>query len=80
VIIRFLSNEEIAADEITTRLQAQFAEYAYKLRTVRFWIGEVRFGRQEVHDEIRTGKPPLDDVDAKILAILDKSPFESARS
>jgi hypothetical protein len=43
VIIRFLSNERIAADEITTRLQAQFAEHAYKLRTVRFWIGEVRF-------------------------------------
>jgi hypothetical protein len=43
VIIRFLSNERIAADEITTRLQAQFAEHAYKLRIVRFWIGEVRF-------------------------------------
>jgi hypothetical protein len=44
VIIRFLSNEGIAADEIITRLQAQFAEHAHKLRTVRFWIGEVRFG------------------------------------
>jgi hypothetical protein len=41
VIILFLSNEGIIADKITTRLQAQFAEHAYKLRTVRFWIGEV---------------------------------------
>jgi hypothetical protein len=80
VIIRFLSNEGIAADEIVTRFQAQFAEHAYKLRTVRLWIGEVRFGRQDLHDEIRTGRPPLDDIDAKILAILDKSPFGSARS
>jgi hypothetical protein len=80
VIIRFLSNEEIADDEITTRLQAQFVEHAYKLRTVRFWIGEVQFGRQDLHDEIRTGRPPLDDIDAKFLAILNKSPFESARS
>jgi hypothetical protein len=53
---------------------------------MQFWIAEVRFGRQDLHDEIRTGTPPLDDLDdlddldAKILAILDKSPFESAYS
>jgi hypothetical protein len=29
---------------------------------------------------MRTGRPPLDDIDAKILAILNKSAFESARS
>jgi hypothetical protein len=80
VIIWFLSNEGIAADEITIRLQARFAEHAYKLRIVRFWIDEVWFGRQDLHDEIRTRRPPLDDVDAKILAILNKSHFESTRS
>jgi hypothetical protein len=80
VIIRFLWTEGIGASEIITRLQVQFGEHAYKLRTVQFWITEVRFGRQELHDEIRTGKHPLDDLDAKILVILDKSPFESTRS
>jgi hypothetical protein len=33
-----------------------------------------------MHDEIRTGRPPLDDLDTKILAILDKSQFELAHS
>jgi hypothetical protein len=33
-----------------------------------------------LHDEIRTGRPLLDDLDAKILTILDKSLFESAHS
>jgi hypothetical protein len=69
VIIRFLSNERIAANEITIKLQEQFAEHVYKLRTVRFWIGEMRFGHHDLHEEIRTGTPPLDDVDARILAI-----------
>jgi hypothetical protein len=64
VIIRFLSNEGIAAEEITTRHQAQLAEHVYKLRTGRFWIGEVRFDRQDLHDEILTGRSPLDDVNA----------------
>jgi hypothetical protein len=40
----------------------------------------VRFGRQDLHDKIRTRRPPLNDLDAKNLAILDKSPFESACS
>jgi hypothetical protein len=80
VIIRFLGNERIDANQIATRLQAQFAGHAYKLRTVRFWIAEVCFGHQDLDDEIRTGRLPLDGLDAKILVILDKSPFKSAYS
>jgi hypothetical protein len=80
VFIQFLWNEKIDAHEIIHKLQAQFGEYAYVFRTFRFWIAEVWLGHQDLHEEIRTGRPPLDDCDAKILAILDKSPFESARS
>jgi hypothetical protein len=62
------------------RFQTHFDEHAYKLRTIQFWITEIWFSRQDLHDEIRTGWPPLDDFDAKILAILNKSLFESTRS
>jgi hypothetical protein len=41
---------------------------------------KIRCGRQDLHDEIRSGILPLDDLDSKIVAILDKSPFESAHS
>jgi hypothetical protein len=77
VITRFLWNEGIHANQITARLQAQFREHAHELRTIRFWIVEIRFDREDLHDEFRTGRPPLDDLDAKIVAILDKSLFES---
>jgi hypothetical protein len=80
VIIRFLWTDGIGTNEMTTSLQAQFGDHPYKLRTVQFWITEVRFGCQDRHDEIRTGRPPLDDLDAKIFLILDRSPFESAHS
>jgi hypothetical protein len=66
--------------QITDRLQAQFGEYAYKLRTVQFWLTEVRIGRQDVHDELRTGRSLCDGLNAKILAILNKYLFESALS
>jgi hypothetical protein len=80
VVIRFLWNYGIDAKQITARPQAQFGEHAYKLRTVGFWIAEVRFGRQDLHDEIRTRRSRIDDLDAKILATLDKYPFEFAGS
>jgi hypothetical protein len=47
---------------------------------VQIWIDEVCRGRQDLHDENRMGRPPLDNFDMKILDIFDKSPFESVRS
>jgi hypothetical protein len=80
VIIRFLYNEEADAHEIFRRLEAQFGDSSDALRTLKYWIGEIRRGRKDLHDEIRSGRPALDELDARILAILSKSPFESARS
>jgi hypothetical protein len=80
VIIKFLWNEGADACQIAARLQAQLAEHAYQIRTIQFLITEIRRGRQELHDEIRSGKPLLDDLDGKLLVIFDKSPFESTRS
>jgi hypothetical protein len=80
VIIRFLYNERIDTHDITQRFQVYFAQDAYAVRIVQFWIGEVHRDRQHLHDKNRIGRLSLDDLDAKIVAILDKSPFESARS
>jgi hypothetical protein len=61
-------------------LQAQFAEHGYQFRTVQFWITDIRRSRQDVHNEIDSGKLSLDDFDGKFLTIFEKSPFESADS
>jgi hypothetical protein len=72
VIIKFLLNEGADARNVTDRLQAQFGEHIYTLRTAQFWITEVRLGLQDLHDEIRTRRSLLHNLNAKILAILDK--------
>jgi hypothetical protein len=80
MIIRFLHNEGADIRNIIQILQTLLTQDAYALRTVQFWIGEVCCGRKYLHDENYVRRPPLDDLDMNILAILDKSPFESARS
>jgi hypothetical protein len=79
-IIEFVLNEGGDVRNIADRLETQFGEPACQLRTIRFWIPEAGLGRQDFHDEICTVRLLLDDLDATILAILDKSPFESVHS
>jgi hypothetical protein len=47
---------------------------------VQFWSTEIQRGRQDLHDEICSGRALPDDFDGKVLAIFDKSLFESAHS
>jgi hypothetical protein len=80
VIIRFLLREEVSADDIQRRLQAQFGDDTYKMRTFQGWCTQVRQGREDLNDAPRPGRPVIDHLDTKILACLDKAPFQSARS
>jgi hypothetical protein len=80
VIIKFILNERVDPGDIADRLQAKFGGHASQLRTVQFWITQGWLSHQDLHGDIRTGRPPLNDLDAKILAVFDKSFSESARS
>jgi hypothetical protein len=71
VIITFLLNKRADVRDIADRLHAQFGEHAYQFRTIQFWITEIQLDCQDLHDDIRIGKSPPDDLGTKILAILD---------
>jgi hypothetical protein len=53
IIIEFLTNESLDGHQILAELQKHLGWRAYALRTVQFWIGEVRRGREDLHDEYR---------------------------
>jgi hypothetical protein len=50
LILKFLFNEGCDANQIVERLEAQFHEDAYSSRSVQFWIGEIKRGREDLHD------------------------------
>jgi hypothetical protein len=80
VIIRFLFKEGVDANDIHMRLLAQFGDEADSLRSVQRWCQYVRQGRELIHDEHRSGRPPVDFLDIQILSNLEKYPFHSAYS
>jgi hypothetical protein len=80
LIIKFLTNESVDAHEIHTRPSAQFGGQTDALHTIQFRVREIQGGREDPHDGNRSGRPALDYIDTKIISILEKAPFESARS
>jgi hypothetical protein len=83
VIIRFLCKERFSPEYIYAHLEAQFGDTTYSEyseRSVRRWGQYVRQGREDLHDEVRSGRPPIDFLDIRILALPDEQPFHSAYS
>jgi hypothetical protein len=80
VNIQFLHREGVTPDEIHTRLRAQFGDDTHSSRGVRRWCSYGRQGREDLRDEARPGRPPIDFLDLQILRCLEKGPFHSAYS
>jgi hypothetical protein len=51
VIIKFLFNNGLDPRQVVKKLEIQLHEDDYSLRTVQFWIAEVRRRREDLHDE-----------------------------
>jgi hypothetical protein len=71
VIVKFLFNEGLDPRQIVEKLETQFHEGAYSLRAVQCWIGEVRRGREDLHDETRPGSSSEEHITAKIQELLN---------
>jgi hypothetical protein len=77
VIIQFLCEEHASPEDIHARLEAQFADTTYGKRSLRRWCQYVRQGREDLHNEVRSGRPPIGFLDIRILALLDERRFHS---
>jgi hypothetical protein len=80
IIIKFARNESLHANQILRKRETHFGENTDTLRTVRFSVAEFHRGHQDCHDQHRNGRSPLDYIGTGKLAMIGKSPFESARS
>jgi hypothetical protein len=80
VIIQFLHKETIHPTQIHRRLAVQHGLEIYSLRSVQHWCQLFDCGRQNLHNNPRSGRPPINHPDTKIVACLEREPFASAYS
>jgi hypothetical protein len=80
VIIRFFCRKRVSPEGIHACLEARFGDAAYSERSVRLWCRYVRQRCEDLHDEVRSGRPPVDFLNIRILAVLDEHSFYLADS
>jgi hypothetical protein len=80
VISQFLHKEKVHPTQIHIRLAAQYSFKTHSLRSVRHRRQLFDCGRENLHDDLRSRRPPIDHVDAKIIACSEREPFSSACS
>jgi FtsZ-binding cell division protein ZapB len=66
------------ANQIVEKLETQFHEYVYSLRSVQFWIGEIKRGRENLHDAQRSGRRPFENLRTQIKVLLNENCFVPA--
>jgi hypothetical protein len=78
-VIKFLWIEEVSEPEIQRQLSMAYANSPYNLTSVYKWIRFFKCGRTNVEDDERSGRPPIDDLDASIIHVLNHDPFSTIR-
>jgi hypothetical protein len=80
VIIQFLHKEKVHPTQIHRRLAAQYGLETYNHRSVQHWCQLFDCAHQDLHDDPRPERPPIDHLDAKIVACSEREQFSSAYS
>jgi hypothetical protein len=44
---------------------------------VKYWLREIKWHRSDLSDRPSSGRPPLEDIDARILQVLEAEPWSS---
>jgi hypothetical protein len=80
VIIWFLHKERGRPAQIHRRPGAQNGFEISSVRSAHHWSQLCNGERQILNDDLRSGRPPIDHLDTKILACFKKERFSSAYS
>jgi hypothetical protein len=77
-IIQFFHKGKIHPTQIHRRFAVQYGVETNSLRGVQHWCQLFECGRQNLYGDPRSGRPPIDHLDATIVACLDWESFSSA--
>jgi hypothetical protein len=65
---------------IVAELAAVYYENAFDENRVKYWLHEIKLHWSDLSDRPNSGRPPLEDIDARILQVLEAEPRSSVRT
>jgi hypothetical protein len=74
-VVSYLHRKGIKLSAIVAGLAAVYHAEAFDENIVKYWLHEIKLHHFDLHDRPNSGRPPLEDIDARILQVLEAEPW-----
>jgi hypothetical protein len=78
-VARYFHRKGLKLPAIVAELVPVYHEDAFDENRMKYWLHEIKLDRSDLSDRPNSGRPPLEDIDARILQILEAEPWSSFR-
>jgi transposase len=76
-VVSYLHRKGMKLPAIVAELAAVHHENAFDENRVKYWLHEIKLHRSDLSDRPSSGRPPLEDIDARIRQVLEAEPWSS---
>jgi hypothetical protein len=79
-VVSHLDREGIKLPAVVAELAAAYHEDAFDEDRVKYYLHEIKVHRSDSSDRPSSGRPPFEDIDARILQVLEAEPWSLVRT
>jgi hypothetical protein len=79
-VVNRLHRKRMRLPAIGAELAAVYHEDAFDKNRVKYWPHEIKLHRSDLSDRPNSGRSSLEDIDARILRVLEAQPWSSVRT
>jgi hypothetical protein len=79
-VVNYLHRKGMKLPAVVAELAAVYHEDAFDENRMNYWLHEIKLHRSDLSDRRSSGRPPLEDIYARILQVLEAEPWYSVRT
>jgi hypothetical protein len=76
-VVSYLHCKGMKLPAIVAELAAVHHEDAFEENRMKYWLHEIKLHHSDPSDRPSSGRPPLEDIDAQIMQVLEAEPWSS---
>jgi hypothetical protein len=79
-VVSYLHRKGMKLPAIVAELAAVYHEDAFDENRVKYWLYGIKLHHSDLSDRPSSGRAPLENIDARILQVLEVEPWSSVRT